>query len=187
MALVPQRGESPPTPLYTRRLSPHLQRQTTSLPPCSDTTVARARSNVQYVSRSEHWNEFLDVFSMLWDGDRRMTLNQLKSTMEEVYGFWATIDQHKKKFKEWYKKGVLKPKYRKRRNSQDIKMIEQEYPLTPASTPDTVASPFTEEESAIPSALAPIRPVAHSTTQSSRPGDASRLPPPRSLSTPHQN
>ncbi|KAJ4384636.1 hypothetical protein N0V86_000236 [Didymella sp. IMI 355093] len=48
---------------------------------------------------------------MLWPG---MSLRELMNTMEVYYGFRATEDQYKKKFKDWYKKGLLPPKKRQR-------------------------------------------------------------------------
>ncbi|KAH6637424.1 hypothetical protein C7974DRAFT_141102 [Boeremia exigua] len=70
-------------------------------------TVLRRRG---YVSQSSQWEELLPIFNILWP---QMTRPRLMEEMEDCYGFRATKDQYKKKFDEWYERGVLPRKNRK--------------------------------------------------------------------------
>ncbi|KAF2735217.1 hypothetical protein EJ04DRAFT_219167 [Polyplosphaeria fusca] len=72
---------------------------------------ATSRNRPAYVSQDYQWDELHDIFVMLWPG---MALADLMAVMEEDYGFRATKDQYKKKFNDWYKKGLLPPKKRRR-------------------------------------------------------------------------
>ncbi|KAJ4301798.1 hypothetical protein N0V90_003892 [Kalmusia sp. IMI 367209] len=65
----------------------------------------------KYVSQGHRWDELHDIFTILWPG---LSLIALMKVMEEDYGFRATKDQYKKKFREWYKRDMLPPKKRRK-------------------------------------------------------------------------
>ncbi|KAL1610508.1 hypothetical protein SLS60_002177 [Paraconiothyrium brasiliense] len=83
-----------------------MQRSESSVQRRNNTIVERP----EYVSASSEWDRLRHILVMLWPG---LTLAALMKVMEEDYGFRATKDQYKKKFNEWYKKGMLPPKKRK--------------------------------------------------------------------------
>ncbi|KAF2032063.1 hypothetical protein EK21DRAFT_87446 [Setomelanomma holmii] len=113
----------------------------------AQTSNAEATSSKsEYVSEHGQWDELHEIFVILWPG---MALAELMVVMDEDYGFRATVDQYKKKFKYWYKRGLLPQK--KRRKAQilhdpapkELEDDEKQYAIvdtdhklpTPAPTP----------------------------------------------------
>ena len=102
--------------------------------------MTRTSPWLKNVSSSEEWESIYNVIVMLYPG---MVLRELKSTMEEVYGFKATwelssyitnfrrlilyrVDQYKKKFKEWCDQSRLPPKKPRKKIMKAIASREEQ-------------------------------------------------------------
>lgn len=98
--------------------------------------MALSVNKTPFVSSGEQWDEKYDILVMLWRG---MTLSELRTVMEKSYGFRATENQYKRKFNEWYSKGML-PRKKRRKIVQQAMTGEDERDLELESEPGVAST-----------------------------------------------